>query len=331
MRGLHRSGRGALLRRLSEAALTMVLMVAMVFSIPRLAPGDPLDQLIGDDPSVTVDPETRQELAAHYGLGKSLPAQFGRFIGGLAEGDLGWSLSKHDDVTTVIADRLPWTLLIVGPSLVLSTAIGAFAGVFAAWRHGRRSDRFLVAGFAALRSVPEFVVATVVLVAFSIWIPLFPLSGAQTPFRHDSGWLAAWRDIGAHAVLPIAALTLALVGTKFAVARGSMLSVVGSPFLMAARAKGLPRRRVRYVHGSRHAVHPVLAHVGAQVSFAVAGAVFVETVFAYPGLGALSLDAMATRDYALLDGCFLLLGSATILVNTVVDLVAWRFDPWGRR
>ena len=187
-------------------------MATVVFALPRAVPGDPLDQLISDDTSTIVDPSEREQLAEHYGLDQPMVTQYGRFLGGVITGDLGWSLSKHDDVRSVVVARLPWTLLLVGPALALSTLLGFVAGLVAAWGHGRRVDRVLVGLFALLRSIPDFVIATVVLLAFAVWLPWFPVAGARTPFRSDASWWSDAGDISRHAVLPVVALTLALVG-----------------------------------------------------------------------------------------------------------------------
>jgi len=305
-------------------ALTLWGAVTLVFLLPRWLPGDPLMAMLDGDANVTVTDEARAELMAHYGLDRPMAVQYRDYLAGLATGDLGWSISQRMPVMEAIGSRLPWTAGLVIPAMAISTAGGFIAGVEAAWYRRRMADRILVLVFSIARGIPDYVVAFALLIALAVVFPVFPLAGARTPFNSDAPFWSQTLDVARHAALPIAALSLSLLGTKFLLARSSMVAVLGQDYLLLARAKGLGVARVKYRHGARNAVAPVLAQAGTQFGFALGGAVFIEQVFAYPGIGSLTLTAVDARDFALLDGCFLVLAGAVILANFMADFAtAW--------
>lgn len=310
------------------SGLTLAALVVLVFALPRALPGDPLAAL--DDPASGVaitDPELRERVLAHYGLDQPLPEQFAGYVGGLATGDLGWSIARNAPVSGLVAAHLPWTLLLMGPALLLSTAASYVLGILAAWHRGRTGDRVALVGLTALRAIPEYVLATLLLIAFAVLLPVLPVGGARTPFAEHGSGLAALADVGAHLVLPLATLTLSLTATLFLLQRHTVVGVLGADHMLLAEAKGLPLRRRQFVHAGRSALLPLLTAVGLQVAFAAQGAVFVEAVFAYPGMGSLLLEAVAARDYPVLEGVFLVLALVVLAVNLLVDLAARWVDP----
>ncbi len=307
-------------------ALTLLVVFALNFAIPRVMPGDPLDQL--GDPGNTqfvADDETRTKVLSYYGLDRSLPEQFAAYIGGLARGDLGYSIRYSAPVTGLIAGRLPWTLLLVLISLTLASLIALVGGVEAAWRGGA-GDRAIVGGFILAESVPVFVVGILLTLVFSVRLGWFPLGGAFKPFN-TAGPLASALDVASHLALPVATLTLSLVGTKFLLVRASVVTVLGEPFMNVARARGLDDRALRYRHALRNALLPFVTQLSLQLGFAMGGAVLIETLFAYPGMGRLLFDAVAYRDYPLIQGTFLVISASVLLANLAVEAVYRRIDP----
>jgi peptide/nickel transport system permease protein len=176
------------------------------------------------------------------------------------------------------------------------------------------------------QAIPEYALAAVLLIAFAVVLPIFPLAGARTPFA-DHGTIAGVLDVAKHLVLPAGALTLSLLGTKFLFVRNTMMSALGADYMVLARAKGLPDRLLKYRHAGRNALLPFLTLVGIQVGYAVGGAVFIESVFAYPGMGSLILDAVEARDYPVLEATFLVLAVVVLAVNLALELVYARVDP----
>jgi peptide/nickel transport system permease protein len=308
--------------------ITLFLVVTAVFLLPRAMPGDPLLALTDpSNPVYLTDPEIRARVMAYYGLDRPLVAQYGTYLGRVVRGDLGWSIGFNVPTWELIRQHLPWTLLLAGVALVASALLSFTAGIAAAWRRGSKREKVLITGMTALRAVPEYALASALLILFAVLAPVFPLSGARTPFAQHATWFAGAWDIVRHLALPALALTLGLIGNKFLVMRNTAITVLGEDYMLLARAKGLTDRTLKYHHVGRNALLPFLTVVGLQVGFAVGGAVFVESVFAYPGMGTLILRSVAARDYPVLEGVFLVLAATVLLVNLLLEIVYARLDP----
>lgn len=306
---------------------TLVIVVALVFALPRAMPGDPLSVFDDPDSSVFIsDSESRERLLDYYGLDEPLPEQFAHYVSRAARGDLGWSIARNAPVSELIRQHLPWTLLLMGTSLLLAGLASFLAGVASAWRRGRALDRGLLVSLTALNAVPEYAIAAVLLILFAVVYPVLPLYGAREAFGSETG-LAAVADVARHLVLPAGALTLSLLGTKFLLVRNTVLSALGQDYMLLARAKGLPERMVKYRHAGRNALLPFVTVLGIQAGFAVGGSVFVESVFSYPGMGTLILRAVDARDYPVLEASFLTLALVVLVVNFGLDLLYARLDP----
>lgn len=317
----HRSAAGRVLAYL----VTVWLAVTIVFVLPRFMPGDPL--AIYDDAEAPLSPEARAALEAHYHLDRPLLAQYGLYLQAISRGDLGQSILHRSDIGLLLRRRLPWTLLLMGTALVASSVISFLAGVTAAWRRGSWGDRRLVTLMTALYALPEYVLATALLLAFAVVLQIFPLAGGSTPFTTDSPPLYKLADVAYHLVLPATALTMGLIGTKFLLVRNTTITVLGQEYMVLARAKGLSQRLLKYRHAGRNVLLPFLTVVGLQAGFAAGGSLFVETVFGYPGMASLMLPAVDARDYPLLEASFLVLALLVLSVNLVIDLAYARLDP----
>ncbi|HJV08979.1 MAG TPA: ABC transporter permease [Acidimicrobiales bacterium] len=310
----------------------MGAVVVLVFALPRAMPGDPLAAALDPGNPNLGDPAVRASLQSYYGLDRSLPDQFGHFLGAVAHGDLGVSIERRVPVTSLIRSHLPWTLLLVGTALALSSGLSFLAGVGAAWRQGSARDRALIVTSTTMRAVPSYALASFLVVAFAVVWPVFPLGGAVTPFAVDTSPLARLADVASHLVLPATALTAALFGRQLLLVRNTTVATLGEDYLVLARAKGLPERLLKYRHAGRNALLPFLTLVGLQAGIAVGGAIFIESVFAYPGMGTLVLRAIEARDYPVLEGTFLVLALVVLTANVAVDLLYARLDPRaGRR
>jgi peptide/nickel transport system permease protein len=318
----------AALRSVGLYALTLVAVVVVVFTLPRAMPGDPIAALDDPDNSLYVtDPVVRDKVRAYYGLDEPLPEQFGQYVGRLARGDLGFSIARKRSVSGLLRAHLPWTLLLMGVSFVIAAVVSFVAGVAATWRRGRWSDRSLMTGMTVAQAIPEYALAALLLITFAVVLPTgLPLAGARTPFA-DHGTVAGVLDVAKHLVLPASALTVSLLGTKFLLVRNTMISTLGADYMVLARAKGLPDRLLKYRHAGRNALLPFLTVLGVQVGYAAGGAVFVESVFAYPGMGTLILRAVEARDYPVLEATFLVLALMVLTVNLLLELVYARVDP----
>ncbi len=309
-------------------AVTIWAVVTIVFLLPRAIPGDPLQHLDDPDSATFVEDTRSRDLAmAYYGLDRPLLDQYRSYLSGLVGRDLGWSISQRTPVSTLIGRRLPWTLLLVGSSMLIASAISFLAGVTAAWRRGSLTDKALIVSLAGTRAVPEYAIASALLIVFAVAWPVLPMAGGQTAFaRYPSGWEAA-KDIFNHLVLPMTALTLGLAANKFLIVRNTAISTLGEDYMLLARAKGLPPRLLKYRHSGRNVLLPFLTALGVQMGFAVSASLFVEKVFAYPGMGTLVDSAVTARDYPLLQGLFVTLALVVIAANFLVDLTYRWVDP----
>jgi peptide/nickel transport system permease protein len=308
-------------------AVTLFVLISLNFLLPRVMPGDPIEaQLSVGSPTYVYDDQARADLAAYYGLDRPLLAQYGSYLAGLVRGDLGVSISNHTPVVKLLRARVPWSVLLAVTSIGIATAAGFLAGVHAGWRRARKSSGPLLAGFVALQNIPSFVLASLALLFFAVQLGWFPLNGARTPFA-DFGLLGTVNDVAAHLVLPALVLATEVAAFQFLLSRASVVTELGTDYLLLGRAKGLQERRLKYRYAARNALLPVVSNTAVQLGAAITGTIFVERVFSYPGVGRLMFEAIGSRDYPVLQGCFLLVTVAVLTTNLAADLLYRRLDP----
>ena len=306
---------------------TLTAIITINFFLPRLMPGNPLRALVDpSSPTYVSDASMRGSLADYYGLNQPLLAQFWHYLTGLVHGDFGRSISENLPVGSLVLGALPWTLLLVATSLLLSTLAGTVGGIQSAWRRGRSADRGLLTMFLGISNVATYVVATIALIIFAVDLKWFPIAGATTPFS-SYGAPQTVVDVLYHLALPAIVLSLGFMTESYLLMRGGMVTELGSRYLLLGRAKGLSDRRLMYAHAARNAMLPVVTLVALQLGVAVGTTVFVESVFAYPGIGGLLSSAVAGRDYPLLQGCLLVLGFVVVTGNLAAERLYRRLDP----
>lgn len=327
-----RSSRRRVLRRLAVKLPQYVLIVVVAatanFALPRLMPGDPVLVLLGEDAS-RQPPEAVAAEAADLGLDQPLLTQYGRYMSGLAHGDLGYSFRHKRAVSSLLRERLPWTILLVGTAIVISTILGVVLAAFAVWRRGRRRDTISIAVCTFLESTPPFWIGLLLLIGFSANLKLLPLFGSVSVDKTTG--LARVGDVLLHLILPAATLVLSSVGATFLLARASLLGVVRDDYVLVARAKGLRERTIAFRHALPAASLPIATSVLLRVGSLTGGAVIVERVFSYRGVGALLLEASFGRDYPVLQGGLFVLTVIVVGVNLLGDLLYPRLDPRVRR
>jgi peptide/nickel transport system permease protein len=307
--------------------LTLLALVTLNFFIPRAMPGDPVDELLGQSSSsFTFGEQSRTALREYYGLDGSLLTQYRHYLGRLAHGDLGRSIATLEPVRHDLRRKLPWTLLLVGSSLLLATALGLLGGVHAGWRRDRPLDRALLSGLLALREFPAFLLGSLLLFVFAVKLGWLPIAGAEDRFGLFSP-VGKVVDIARHLLLPLLVLTLGLMVGTYLVMRAGMVSELGADHLLLGRAKGLAERRLKYRYAARNALLPVVSLMALQLGFVVTGDVLVEQVFEYPGLGRLLFDSIAARDYPVIQGTFLLVSITVVTANALADAAYRRLDP----
>ncbi len=315
--------------RLLEYLITFMVIITINFALPRMMPGDPFLQLYsaGGETTVSYTEEQKEYFISYYGLDRPAGIQYFSYLGGLLKGDLGFSYYFKDSVASMIFRRLPWTLLLITAATGLSLVAGVLLGSFAAWRRGQRSEQALYLFMVTISEIPAFLVGLVLLVLLAAGAGLFPLAGAITHFsRFNTTW-AQILDILHHATLPVLTLAVARAGGFFLLVRNSLGTVLTRDYMRTARAKGLSERRIRYRHALRNALLPLVTRTAMQMGAIVGGAVLVENVFAYPGLGRLMYEAVFVRDYPLLQGIFLVLAVAVLAANLLADILYRKLDP----
>jgi peptide/nickel transport system permease protein len=315
-------------RSLFVYLVTVFLIVTANFFLPRAMPGDPLTalQAAGSQEYVR-DDATRAALSRYYKLDQPLVVQYGRYLRDMAHGNLGVSILYNRPVTAVVKRQLPWTALLIVTAMLIAAGTGILAGLHSGWRRDRPVDRVLLGLFLGFQNIPVFFVGSLALVFFAVKLGWFPLSGAYTQFA-DYSLVHRVLDIAHHLILPAIAIAVELAAYQYLVMRASMVSELGADYLLLGRAKGLRERRLKYRYAARNAMLPVVTIFALQLSRpAVAGAIFVERVFAYPGIGDLLSTAAGVRDYPLLQGCFLVLSLLVVTTNFLADLAYARLDP----
>jgi peptide/nickel transport system permease protein len=319
-----------LLRRALLAVPLLLALATLLFLLLEAAPGRPGELLLR--PGLTAEVTAR--IQSNLGLDQPLPVRYLRWIGSLLRGDLGYSYSFGAPVVTVIGSVLPNTLLLAGLSLVLAFLSGVTVGVYQAFRRGTVADGVLSTLVLLLYSVPSFWLGILLILVFSwgaanVWdLPFFlPASGAASvgaEYMPAGEWLL---DRLAHLVLPTATLTLALAAGVARYARNATLEVLEKEYVLAARARGLPARVVVVRHVLPNALLPLITVFGLYLPVLFSGAVFVETVFAWPGMGLLMVDAVQARDYPLILGGGFLFGVVVVAGNLLADLLYALADP----
>ncbi len=310
--------------RIAQAVGLILAVVVLNFTLIHIAPGDAAVVIAGE--SGAGDPEVIAEIREDLGLDDPFATQLVRYVGNVASGDLGQSYHFQQPVTSLISDRLWPTILLVGTALVFAIVIGVLVGVFTARRpespvsHG--VTVFSLVGF----SMPVFWTGLLLIILFASKVQWFPVSGMSDP-RFVGNWLESWIDTAHHLVLPALTLGLIYLAQYSRLSRASMLEVLQSDYVRTARAKGLRERVVVYKHALRNAVIPVVTVAGLQFGALISGALLVETVFNWPGLGRLAADAVFRRDAPVLLGVLLSSATLVVVVNILTDLVYRLIDP----
>jgi peptide/nickel transport system permease protein len=313
------------LGRVGQYALVLLAALSLNFLLPRAMPGSPLRFLAGEDVGMLA-PAQVAEIRARYGLDQGLGVQYLTYVRNMATGQWGFSYQLGKPVADAIRDRLPWTLLLVGSSLLVATIFGILVGALAAWRRGRGLDTASLTGAIVVDSLPTFWLGMILVAVFAVELRWLPIYGAMTSWGPRTG-LPYILDVLRHLVLPATTLTLASLSGTFLVMRYAMLDTLGQDYVRTARAKGLRERRVLVKHAVRNAMLPVSTVVFLNLGYLVGGATVVETVFSYPGVGTLLYQAVLNRDYPVLQGAFFILTVSVILANVIADLVYPILDP----
>jgi peptide/nickel transport system permease protein len=315
--------------RLAQYALVLVVAITLNFFLPRLMPGNPLALLAGVDVGLMTADE-RAEVLARAGLDRPLVQQYVDYWGDLLRGDLGYSYRQKRPITEMLLDALPWTLLLTGAALLISSVIGIVLGAISGWRRAGLVDVGLLWSMIMLNSLPSFWLGMLMISLVSVQWGLLPSYGAVTPASGYEGWERIV-DIAEHAIMPVLTLAIVSLPNVYITMRYSMLGVLGEEFIRTARAKGLRESSVLFRHVLRNALAPVVTILALRLGYAFGGTVVIETVFSYPGLGRLIYESVGGRDYPVMQAAFLLFTVAVLASNLLADMLYPLLDPRTRR
>jgi len=314
-----------ILKKFIQKIAVFFLIMFLVFLIPRLAPGSPIDYLV-EDPRVP--PDVRSALLRSFGLDRPVfPDQFGNFLRNLITGNFGYSFIYQRPVFELLMERLPWTLLLMGSAVALSSLLGFLGGVVTAWMRGRRVSYIATMSALLLRSFPTFWIGMVLLLTLGYYAKLFPMGGATTPGASYSSFFDYIYDVLRHLALPLLTLVAVLTPRYLVIVRNTMVDVIREDFIVVAVAKGLSSRDVMLKHAARNAVLPFTAVLSLDAGMIVGGATVTETVFSYPGVGRLIYESVINRDYPLILGAFFVVTLIALLTTTIAELLYAYLDP----
>ncbi|GMV44806.1 MAG: peptide ABC transporter permease [Pseudomonadota bacterium] len=315
--------RSYVLSRLMSGVVIVLAILVLNFIIVHLVPGDPLHAMLGDFP---VPPGYAEKVRADFGLDQPIAVQLGLYLWNLAQGNLGFSFANRAPVLELILARLGPTLLLMVPALTFAAALGIVLGVTAAPRAGSMQDSALTALSLFGYSVPIFWLGQMILIVFAIQLGWLPAQGMRNMREDYQGW-EAMRDVLQHLLLPGFSVMIFYIAVVARVARASVGEALHQDYVLTAQAKGLTGRRILWRHVLPNAMIPVVTVIGYNFGQSLTGAILVETVFAWPGIGNLFITSITNRDYPVLQGIFLLTGVSVVLVNLLTDVLYFALDP----
>jgi ABC-type dipeptide/oligopeptide/nickel transport system permease component len=325
-----------IVKRLAMLVPVMLGVSIIAFSLIHLAPGDPARTMLGE----RATQEQLNEIREKYGLDKPLYVQYGIWLNGVLHGDLGRSITTHEEVAKEIGDRLPNTMELAIAAMIFAIIIGVFAGIISATKQYSITD-YTCMGVALFGiSMPVFWLGIMLMMIFGVFLGWLPIGGRidlLIPFQRVTGFMVfdsiitgnfpALISVLRHLILPAVALGTIPMAMIARVSRSSMLEVLRQDFIRTERAKGLSERTVIYKHAVRNAMVPVVTVIGLNFGLLLAGAILTETVFSWPGIGRLVVNAVYERDYPLVVGCILVFAIVFVIVNLITDIFYTRIDP----
>ncbi|MDE0391854.1 MAG: ABC transporter permease [Rhodospirillales bacterium] len=314
-----------ILNRLFYGLLLMLGVVVLNFLLIRLAPGDPALAIAGEMGGATE--EVLASIRKEYGLDRPLLTQLGIYVGNVVRLDLGKSFFFNQPVTQLIAERIGPTILLVVTAQAISIVLGVFLGVIAARKPHGVASAFITVFATIGYAVPVFWTGIMLIIFFASWLPVFPVEGMRSVRLRDADFLLQIVDVVHHLILPAFTLAMIYLAQYSRLSRASMLEVLGSDYIRTARAKGATERSVLFRHALRNAALPILTVAGLQFGNLISGALLVETVFNWPGMGRLAFDSVLRRDYPTILGVLFFASLLVVIVNILTDFSYRLADP----
>ena len=317
--------RDYLIRKLGFSLITVLIVLVINFVMFRILPGDPVRAVIGRN--VRISPEIQQSLRVQFGLDKPVfPDQFLDTVGQWARGNLGISWSQRQPVKDILLAKLANTILLIGLGQIFSIILGVILGLLAGWKRKTPIDVGALTFSLVAWATPTFWLGIILLAAGSTWLGL-PTGGIVSPANVSKPLYTVIPDVARHLALPTLTLTILYLGEYMLIMRSSILEVLSEDYILTAKAKGMSHWQVLMRHALKNAMLPIVTLIALNLGFTVSGAIYIESVFSYDGLGKLFQDALTKQDYPLLQGAFLLLAVSVILANMIADILYTYLDP----
>ena len=301
--------------------VAVIILTWFSYILPRFLPGDFVTAAYSTS-QVTLTAEQETALRNYYGQDEG----FGQYLSRVIRFDWGYSYVFETPVSVLFFSALPWTILLMGTAHVISMLMGFVAGVEAAWRRNSSFEKGMVGGMTVLEGIPEICSGVILLFVFALQLQWFPAAGAETAYA-EKNFLAYVVDVGHHLVLPLCTLVLAYFPGNFLLTRNSMMMVIMADYIKTARAKGLPPLRIRYVHAARNALLPVVTRFGMRLAFMITGALVVEKINSYPGVGTLLYNAISARDLPVIQSVVLMSSVIILAIFFALEFVYRIIDP----
>lgn len=313
-----------MIKRILQAIITVLIVVVINYILFRVMPGNPLAMIMRNPKA---SPEAVMKTKALFGLDKPWYVQFGIYFKQLLKGDFGLSFMYKKPVIEIIGGKVLPTILLAAVSETIAIIIGIIIGTISAWKRGTKADVISLSFSLITYSMPTFWLGIVLVAFFSVYLGAFPTTGMVTPGLSGGGFWMTFKDVAKHLFLPALTLSLVLIGEYALVMRNSLLDVLSEDYINTARAKGLTEKDIIKKHAIPNAKLPMVTIIAINMGFMIAGAMQVETVFSWPGIGRLMYDALSNRDYPLLQGIFFIISVSVVLANLIADILYSYLDP----
>lgn len=308
-------------------AIAFLIIITLNFIVPRLLPGDPLSAIYGDEVLLKLSDGTREYINSMYNLDRPAAVQYVLYVASIFKGNLGYSIYYKKPVIDLILSYIPYTIVLMGLAMFISTILGVILGIESGWRRGKKFDRFTLFLMIFFSGFPSFFIGACFLIIFGVVLDIFPFQGARTMYS-GLGSLGLSVDFLMHLILPLLSLVFIFIPSSYLLTRNSMISSLKEPYILLARAKGLKDARIRYGHAGRNSLIPVATHTGIRLgTMMITGTLFIEIVFSYPGMGTLIYNSILNRDYPVIQGSFLFVAVLVLVINFFMDIFYVKLDP----
>ena len=300
-----------------------LIVLTIIFFLPRIMPGDPIENLLGEG-AVGLSDEAKAELLAYYKLDRPIWEQYLAFLESIFTFDFGDSITRAKPVSDLIADRIGWTLLLTLPSILLGSVLAIYASIYCGTRRGGPLDRFLVGLSIYSETIPSFLIAMIMILIFSIQLGMFPTSHISSG-KYDG--LEGILDVVYHMMLPVITLTSMVFLGKFLILRNTTLQVTNEQYIMVARSKGMSEHQIRSSHVIRNIMPTFLSMLIMNIGFMISGALLIEIVFSLQGMGTLVYYGISSQDFPVIQGTFIIIVAWVLFTNILAEFIYGIIDP----